>query len=223
MVNVDVRLRSRKRATPLRILALSGSLRQESFNTQLLRALPSVAPCHMKFDIFDGLAGLPHYNQDLDVEDPPEPVRRWRTAIEEADGLLIATPEYNNSFPGVVKNAIDWASRPVPSAALLGKSVCVMVATPGRNLGRNCMADLSRVLHDCHAHVISGPNLIVNEANNRLQEVKDETTGENTTTIVDPFVQRIATAQLHALAEAVEHDAGRHAATALRAFLTPPR
>ncbi|AGL19223.1 NADPH-dependent FMN reductase [Actinoplanes sp. N902-109] len=205
----------------MRILALSGSLRQESFNTQLLRALPSVAPDNMEFDIFAGLGDLPHYNQDLDVEDAPEPVQRLRTAITAADGFLIATPEYNNSIPGVVKNAIDWASRPVSSSALLGKSVCVMVATPGRNLGRNCMADLSRVLHECHAHVISGPNLIVNEAGTRLQNVKDEATGEITTTFVDPFVQRVAAAQLHSLAEAIEHDAGRHAATPLRAFLTP--
>ncbi|SCF08994.1 NAD(P)H-dependent FMN reductase [Micromonospora haikouensis] len=207
----------------MRILALSGSLRQESFNTHLLRALPSVAPDGMTFDIFDGLGDIPLYNQDLDVAEAPEPVRRWRTAIREADGLVIATPEYNGSIPGVVKNAIDWASRPMPSAALLGKSAVVMVATPGRNLGRNCLADLSRVLHECHAYVVAGPYLIVNEASDRLQDVKDYATGAVTTTFADPFLRRLAAAQLTALAAAVEHDAGRYAAGTVRALFAAPR
>ncbi|MFC8850895.1 MULTISPECIES: NADPH-dependent FMN reductase [unclassified Micromonospora] len=207
----------------MRILAVSGSLRQESFNTQMLRALPSVAPDGMEFEVFEGLGDIPLYNQDLDVAEAPEPVRRWRTAIREADGLVIATPEYNGSIPGVVKNAVDWASRPMPSAALLGKSAVVMVATPGRNLGRNCLADLSRVLHECHAHVVAGPNLVVNEASDRLQDVKDETTGAISTTFADPFLRRLAAAQLTALAAAVEQDAGRHAATTVRTLFAAPR
>lgn len=207
---------------PTHILGISGSLRRNSFNTRLLQALAPLAPEEMKIEVFDGLGDLPLYNQDLDVELGPEPVRRWRAAIAEADGLIIVSPEYNGSIPGVVKNAIDWASRPVAGAALLGKSVVTMVATPGRGLGRNCLADLGRVLHDCHAHVITGPCLVVSEAGDKFEDVTDESTGETVPTLTDPFARRIAANQLAALAEAVELDAGRHAAAPLRSFLTPP-
>jgi chromate reductase len=204
----------------LRILAISGSLRLESFNTRLLRALPPAAPDEMKIEFFDGLGAVPLYNQDLDVDGGPEPVRHLRAAIKGSDGLIIASPEYNGSIPGVVKNAIDWASRPVARAALLGKCVVIMVATPGRGLGRNCLADLGRVLHDCHAYVITGPWVVISEAEGKLEDVRDESTGEIVPSFTDPFTRRIVRAQLDALAEAVKNDAGRHALVPLRSFIT---
>jgi chromate reductase len=207
----------------LRILGVSGSLRKESFNTRLLRALPSLAPEGMLIDVFDGLGDLPLYNQDLDVPGGPEPVHRWRTAISEADGLILVVPEYNGSVPGVVKNAIDWASRPLAQASLLGKSVVTMVATPGRGLGRNGLADLGRVLNSCHAHVINGPWVVLTEAGDRLEDRKDEETGQITSTISDPFTRQLAAAQLGALAEAVRSGVGEHAAAPLRAVLAAAR
>lgn len=206
----------------MRILGISGSLRQESFNTRLLHALPALAPDGMDIEFFDGLGEVPLYNQDLDVDGGPEPVHRLRTAIAEADGLIIVSPEYNGSIPGVVKNAIDWASRPIARAALLGKCVVTMVATPGRGLGRNCLADLGRVLHDCHAHVVAGPWVVVSEATDKFEDVTDERTGQAVPGLADPFLRRIAAAQLGALMDAVKNDAGRHAALPLRLFL-PPR
>jgi chromate reductase len=208
----------------LRILGVSGSLRKESLNGRLLAALRTVAPEDMEIDVFDGLGDLPLYNQDLDVRDgAPEPVRRWRTAIDEADGMIIVSPEYNGSIPGVVKNAIDWASRPVVKAALLGKCVVTMTATPGRGLGRNGLTDLGRVLHDCHAHVIGGPSVVLTEAGEKLSDVEDEESGTTVSTILDPVTRAIATAQLGTLADAIKGGAGEHAAAPLRAYFAASR
>ncbi|WP_079161497.1 NAD(P)H-dependent oxidoreductase [Streptomyces fodineus] len=213
-----------KVSSRLRILGVSGSLRKESLNSRLLAALRPLAPKDVQIDVFDGLGDLPLYNQDLDVRDGvPEPVRRWRTAISEADGLLLVSPEYNGSIPGVVKNAIDWASRPVVKSALAGKCVVTMAATPGRGLGRGGLADLGRVLHDCHAHVISGPWVVLTEAGDKLSDAEDEKSGTVVPTILDPVTRAIASAQLVALTEAIKGGAGEHAAAPLRAYFAAVR
>jgi chromate reductase len=113
----------------IRILGISGSLRRGSHNTELLRAAARSLPPGVELEIYDGLADLPHYNEDLDVEPAPEPAARLRRLIARSDGLLIATPEYNGSVPGVLKNAIDWASRPFPDNALRGKPTAVIGAS----------------------------------------------------------------------------------------------
>ncbi|MGV9938625.1 NADPH-dependent FMN reductase [Streptomyces sp. NPDC003401] len=207
-------------AFPLRILAISGSLRQDSFNTRLLRALPPLAPEGMEIELFDGLGEVPPYDQDLDVADCPRPVHRLRTAIAEADGLVIASPEYNGSIPGVLKNAIDWASRPMATSALLGKCVVTMVATPGAGLGRNALSDLGRVLHNCHAFVISGPWVHLSEAPAKMEDVEAEDGGV-TTVLTDPRTRRLVDVQLTALRQAVKEEAGRHAVTPLLPFIQP--
>jgi chromate reductase len=115
--------------SPIRILGIAGSLRRGSHNLSLLRAAAQSLPPGVELDIYDGLAALPHYNEDLDVEPAPHEVARLRDAVASADGLLIATPEYNGTIPGVLKNAIDWASRPFPGNALQGKPVAVIGAS----------------------------------------------------------------------------------------------
>lgn len=92
----------------IRLLAISGSLRAVSTNTALLRAAMLLAPPGMTIELFDGLAGLPHFNPDLDIEPLPPPVAAWRRRIAEADGLLISSPEYARGVPGSLKNALDW-------------------------------------------------------------------------------------------------------------------
>jgi chromate reductase, NAD(P)H dehydrogenase (quinone) len=116
---------------PVRILGISGSLRRGSHNTDLLRAAARSLPPGVELEIYDGLAELPHYNEDLDVEPLPEAAARLRRTFASADGLLIATPEYNGSVPGVLKNAIDWASRPFPENVLKGKPAAVIGASTG--------------------------------------------------------------------------------------------
>jgi chromate reductase len=177
----------------------------------------------MEIELFDGLGDVPLYNQDLDVPDCPEPVHRLRTAIAGADGLIIASPEYNGSIPGVLKNAIDWASRPLSRAALLGKCVVTMVATPGRGLGRNALADLGRVLHDCHAFVISGPWVHLAEAEGKIGAPEAVNGGEPVPVLTDPMTRRIVDFQLKALEDAIKSDAGRHSVTALQSFLAAAR
>jgi chromate reductase, NAD(P)H dehydrogenase (quinone) len=115
----------------VRILGLSGSLRRGSHNTSLLRAAAMSLPSGVELEVYDGLAELPHYDADLDVDPAPESVAELREAIADADGVLIATPEFNGSIPGALKNALDWASRPFPDNALRGKPVAVVGASTG--------------------------------------------------------------------------------------------
>ncbi|HTX79355.1 MAG TPA: NADPH-dependent FMN reductase [Longilinea sp.] len=114
-------------AETLKVLGISGSLRKGSYNTALLHEASRLLPKGMTLEIHD-LASIPLYNADLDSENPPEAVKQLRDHIRAADALLIATPEYNYSIPGVLKNAIDWASRPVKDSALNGKPLAIMGA-----------------------------------------------------------------------------------------------
>ncbi|MFO7169943.1 MAG: NAD(P)H-dependent oxidoreductase, partial [Chloroflexota bacterium] len=119
-------------SSPIHVLGISGSLRRASWNSGLLRAAAELLPEGMTLEIFD-LAPIPMYNQDLE-RDPPAAVVELRTRVAAADGLLIATPEYNYSIPGVLKNAIDWLSRPSADIARVfrGRPVGVIGASPGR-------------------------------------------------------------------------------------------
>jgi chromate reductase len=115
---------------PLRVAGIAGSLRRASFNRGLLRAAIELAPVGMTIDPLE-IRELPLYDADLDVDGGPEVVRAFKAAILAADGVFIATPEYNYSMPGVLKNALDWASR-APERALQDKPVAIVGATPGR-------------------------------------------------------------------------------------------
>jgi chromate reductase len=114
-----------------RILGISGSLRAGSHNTSLLRAAAKLLPPGVQLALYEGLRELPPYDADSDVEPADPAVAHLREAIASSDGVLIATPEYNGSIPGVLKNALDWASRPFPDNALRGKPVAVIGASTG--------------------------------------------------------------------------------------------
>jgi chromate reductase, NAD(P)H dehydrogenase (quinone) len=111
----------------VRILAISGSLRAASSNTSALAAIAVIAPPGIEVALYDGLATLPHFNPDLDVDAPPEPVRRLRQEIGTCDGLLISSPEYAHGVAGSLKNALDWL---VSSVELPGKPVAIINASP---------------------------------------------------------------------------------------------
>lgn len=115
----------------MKVLAISGSLRRDSHNTALLRAAAELVPPPVELEIFDGLKAVEPYDEDDDRGAGPAGARRLREAIEAADAVLIATPEYNSSVPGQLKNAIDWASRPLRNNALWGKPVAVVGASTG--------------------------------------------------------------------------------------------
>lgn len=118
-------------SSQIAILGITGSLRAESFNTKLLRAAIEIAPPGVTIHLYEGLAELPVFDEDLGVTDPPPPVVDLRRRITDADALLIASPEYNYSIPGGLKNAIDWASLPAGVHCLRHKPVAIMGASIG--------------------------------------------------------------------------------------------
>jgi len=114
----------------MRLLAISGSLRSASYNTALLREAAGVAPHGVEVELYEGLERLPPYNEDHDTDVPPPEVARLREAIASADGVLFATPEYNGTIPGQLKQVVDWGSRPYgQGAAFYGKPVAVIGAS----------------------------------------------------------------------------------------------
>ena len=139
----------------MRILAISGSLRADSHNSRLLRHVAERAPVGVAVEIWDGLRSIPPYDQDDDSDIAPLSVTELRRTIADADALLIATPEYNASIPGVLKNAIDWASRPRATTPLQGKPTAVIGATTGSFGAAWAQAEGRKVLASAGARVIA--------------------------------------------------------------------
>jgi chromate reductase len=150
----------------MRILAVSGSLRESSFNTSLLRAALEAAPDGVELALWEGLGELPLYDEDLD-SDAPESVRRLREDWAGADAILFSTPEYNGSIPGGLKNAIDWASRPRLEAVLRNKPVAVVGASTGQFGALWAQQDLKRILGVAGARVV-GTEIPVGRAHERF-------------------------------------------------------
>ncbi len=146
----------------IHVLGFSGSLRKASYNSGLLRAALDQLPEGMTLEIFD-LAPIPLYNEDLNVDGGPEPVRAFKAKIAQADALLIATPEYNYSLPGVLKNAIDWASRPSKDSPLSDKPIAIMGA--GGIMGTvRAQSHLRQVAVYTNMHPFNKPELEVQRA-----------------------------------------------------------
>jgi chromate reductase, NAD(P)H dehydrogenase (quinone) len=138
----------------MRVLGVSGSLRRDSHNSALLRAAGAlVEERGAEFEVFDDLKAIPPYDQDDDVGGGPEAVARFRRAIADADAVLFATPEYNSSIPGVLKNAVDWASRPKAESVLRNKPVAVIGASTGMFGAVWAQAELRKVLGSTGARV----------------------------------------------------------------------
>lgn len=138
----------------MRLLAISGSLRAGSYNTALARAAVDLAPVGVEVELFDGLGELPLFDADLEGDDNAA-VRHLREQIHDADAVLFVTPEYNGSIPGVLKNAVDWASRPRGNAALRNKTVAVAGASTGQYGAMWAQQDLRRVLGVAGARVVA--------------------------------------------------------------------
>lgn len=150
----------------MRILAVSGSLREDSFNTSLLRAALEATPEGVELELWEGIGELPFYDQDLE-EDVPASVRRLREDWAAADAILFSTPEYNGSVPGGLKNAIDWASRPRQEAVLRNKTVAVVGASTGQFGALWAQQDLKRILGVAGARVV-GTEIPVGRADERF-------------------------------------------------------
>jgi chromate reductase len=156
----------------MRLLGIAGSLREGSYNRGLLRAASELAPEGVELVELD-LRGLPFYDGDLEAAGDPESVTALKEAIRDADALLIATPEYNRGLPGVLKNAIDWASRPALASPLAGKPVAIMGATTGFAGTARAQQQLRDALEFPGAVVLQQPEVLVSEAYLRFDEHGD--------------------------------------------------
>jgi|SRR5690349_9127155 len=140
----------------MHVLAISGSLRRDSHNTQLLRAAAELAPAGVEIELWEGLKAVPPYDEDDDIEPAPAAVTALREAIAGADAVLFATPEYNSSIPGQLKNALDWISRPLPLSPLRNKPVAVVGASTGAFGAVWAQAELRKVAAAIGARVVEG-------------------------------------------------------------------
>jgi chromate reductase len=180
----------------MKVLAISGSLRSGSHNTDLLRGAAAGAPDGVDIELYDGLKEIPPYDADDDIPgNPPEAVVRFKSALAEADAILISTPEYNSSVPGVLKNALDWASRPLAESPVRNKPAAVLSSSTGMFGGVWAAAETRKVLGALGARTLE-ETVAVPRADQRLADGVDGALLEELRAVVD------------ALAAAVEARAG---------------
>ena len=161
----------------VRILGFAGSLRKQSYNKAILAVATETVPDGSSLEVFD-LEGIPPFNQDLELQ-PPDKIKEFKARIRAADAILIATPEYNYSIPGVLKNAIDWASRPYGDNAFDGKPVAVMGASIGTLGTARAQYDLRRSFVFLNMLPLNQPEVMVSFAQDKVDS-KGRVTDENT-------------------------------------------
>ena len=170
----------------IKILAFAGSLRKGSYNKALVRAAVELAPENAVMEVFD-LEGIPPYNQDLE-NNPPQRVIEFKAKIREADALLIATPEYNYSVSGVLKSAIDWASRPRADTPLEGKPVAIMSASIGRLGGARAQYHLRQSFVFLNMHPINRPEVMLPSAQDNV-DANGRVTNEQTRQLIRQLIE----------------------------------
>ena len=153
---------------PIRILGIAGSLRQQSYNRGALRAATEVAPEGATVEVFE-LDDVPAFNQDKDKNPPPKVVE-LKQRIREADAILFVTPEYNYSIPGVLKNAIDWASRPYGDSAWNGKPAAIMGASVGGIATARAQYHLRQMMVFLNMFPINQPEVMIGNAGEKFDE-----------------------------------------------------
>jgi chromate reductase len=175
---------------PDRIVAIAGSLRRGSFNRALIRAASELAPEEMTIDPIE-IGELPFYDADVEAEGDPPAVERFKASIRDADGLLIATPEYNDGIPGVLTTAIDWGSRLPGRAPLAGKPVALMGASPSQIGTARAQSHLRQLLGHVHARVLPPPELLLVRAHERFDS-NLRLTDEGTRRILEQILERFS-------------------------------
>jgi chromate reductase, NAD(P)H dehydrogenase (quinone) len=173
----------------MKVLAISGSLRRDSHNTSLLRSAAQLVPDDAELVLWDGLKDVPPFDED-DEASAPAAVERMRSAVADADAVLFATPEYNSSIPGQLKNAIDWLSRPKATSPLFNKPVAVVGASLSAFGGVWAQAELRKVLAASGARVVEG-DVAVGHAHERFDEngiLTDENLREQLAEVVESLV-----------------------------------
>ena len=173
----------------IRVLGFAGSLRKDSYNKMLLNAAMDLKPDNIELETFD-LEGIPLFNQDQE-EQPPKRVKEFKEKIKAADALLIVTPEYNYSVPGVLKNAIDWASRPYGDNVFDEKPVAVMSSSEGMLGGARAQYHLRQTLISLNMHPLNRPEVIVSQIDEKIDvdgKVVDEKTRKKIGKVLEALV-----------------------------------
>lgn len=173
---------------PIRILGIAGSLRRESYNRGALRAATELVPEGATVDIFE-LDGIPGFNQD-DEQNPPAKIAEFKRRIREADAILFVTPEYNYSIPGVLKNAIDWASRPYGDNSFDGKPAAIMGASVGAIATARAQYDLRKMFVFLNIFPINQPEVMIGNAAERFDE-QGNLTDEKTKDYIRRLLQNL--------------------------------
>lgn len=174
----------------LKILGFAGSLRVGSFNKALLREAAALVPGNVNLEIFD-LDGIPPFNQDLEMN-MPRRVLEFKSKIRQSDAILIATPEYNYSVPGVLKNAIDFASRPYGDNPFDDKPVAIMSASVGMLGGARAQYHLRQMFVFLNMHPVNGPEVLVTEAISKFDtngKLKDEDTSKHLKDLIRALIK----------------------------------
>ncbi len=182
--------------TQLRLLGLSGSLRRASNGTAVLRGLQDALAPKARLDIFS-LHGLPLYNEDEDGEHAPESVRALRSAIETTDGVIMISPEYNHGMSGVLKNSLDWASRPYGRSVLRGKPVLTMTASPAFTGGVRAHQQMNETLASIPARPVLRPQIVIGGVHEKVRDGRlvDEATLRFALAGVDDLLEEIRAAR----------------------------
>ena len=181
--------------TQRRLLGLSGSLRRASNSTAVLRGLQDALAPKARLDIFS-LHGLPLYNEDEDGEHAPESVRALRSAIETTDGVIMVSPEYNHGMSGVLKNSLDWASRPYGSSVLRGKPVLTITASPAFTGGVRAQQQMNETLVSIAARLVLRPQIVIGGVHEKVRDGRlvDEAALRFTLAGVDDLLEEIRAA-----------------------------
>jgi len=158
---------------PLRFVVLLGSLRKASFHATLARSLPSLAPEGVSIEFLESVGDIPHYDADVQAEGFPESVVKMGKAIKQADAVIIVSPEYNYSVPGVLKNALDWISR-LPDTPFAGKPVALQTGSPGLIGGARAQYHLRQILVFFDALVLNKPEIMVGQLPSKIDQVNDQ-------------------------------------------------
>jgi chromate reductase len=174
---------------PIKILGIAGSLRVQSYNRAALRAAQALVPPGVKLDVFE-LDGIPPYNQDEERK-PPQKVVDLKARIRAADAVLLATPEYNYSIPGVLKNAIDWASRPYGDSAWDGKPVAVMSASVGVFGGVRAQYHLRQCFVFLNMDAVLQPEVAIGNAPQKF-DARGDLTDSTSRQLIAQLLQNLA-------------------------------
>ena len=161
----------------MKVLGISGSLRRDSYNSALLRAAAERLPAGVELVEYERLADIPPYDADIEEEGTPAVVEELRAAVREADAVLIATPEYNHSIPGQLKNALDWVSRPAGKSALMGKPAAAIGASTGMFGAVWAQAEVRKVLSALGGRVVEA-DLPIARAQEQFADERLELTPE---------------------------------------------